>query len=84
MQAYPTQRRDREIADAMEVVLEETLFKNIQLQTDIESLSAQCVRLRRLLAESYQGGSASARTDSAAAAPGSELVDDAHVNVAMT
>jgi hypothetical protein len=54
LQVRPTQRREREITDAMEVVLEETLYKNMQLQRDVESLGAQCVRLRRLLAESYQ------------------------------
>lgn len=47
-------RREREVADAMETILEEALLKNMQLQRDVEALSGQCARLRRLLAESYR------------------------------
>lgn len=54
LHGQPARRSEREIADAMEVVLEEALCKNLQMQADVEALGAQCVRLRRLLAESYQ------------------------------
>lgn len=80
LHARPSQRREREIADAMENVLEETLYKNMQLQKDAEALGAQCVRLRRLLAESYKhmGGSAAAPADEHGGEPGFDAQPGKH------